>query len=132
MTEQPVVAANTPRVEVETRDDVMINRYFGRFEVTSFERWVVPICTDQIRVQGKAWRLLSDLSRATLVDMATMDLASKLARDNAPFIKRSAICGSKKGVQQFNFERMVVKAQRSNVGVFQSEDEAMAWLLSDQ
>lgn len=120
-----------PRVDVEVRGDLLIMRYVGAFDVTSYEREVMPVYTNYVRRPGQRWRALTDIGRASAKDVKILNGLVRESRENKPFVKRAAWVGLGRVMVPFLFDRLVALSGRKDIKVFRDEAAAIAWLQRD-
>ena len=118
--------AQTPgHLIIEQRTGYLYLRYVGTFYEEEAQRAIeqsIPL----VRVEGGKINLLSDLSDAFLADRKASNIVAKYAKDNRPFIRKSAVRGLN-GAKRFLFSFVMRLAGRKNIQAVDTIEEAEAW-----
>lgn len=92
-------------------------------------RTILDEASKLIRVEGKQIRLLSDFSKAVIVGTHVKDAIAEWTKGNKPYVLKSAVLGIT-GFKYVLGQFVLRVVGRKNIHLFDSEKEALDWLLS--
>jgi len=112
-------------VLIEERDDYVYIIYGGQFDS---ERALEALERSSAVIRQPGTRnIVADLRSADIVDPGVFDMIVAAARENADYVRRSAIIGIH-GAKRFLLEEMVRQSGREDMRVVANLDEALAWI----
>lgn len=124
---------HVPHISMTIRGRLMILRYSGAFSADNYQTSSASV-VEMVRQPGVQWRVLSDVRcfrPASVGEMPGLIAAhAHFLRGNADYVYRSAVLApvSATGKVLINQGFALVKGNRKNLRLFDSEHEAMAWL----